>query len=254
MNVEFDKTAKDYAKYCVGLPDELYDRLQRWDIGLPGQRVLDLATGTGAFGRGFAVRGCQVTGVDMGAHLMEEAKQLDAEADVSLEYVLAPAEDTGLHDASYDVVGAATAWHWFDGYAAAREAYRVLKPGGKLVIAYFSWIPLPGNVVEATEQLILSHNPGWPLSGMAGFWTSCLKDVAGAGLSDIETFSFDILVPYTHEAWRGRIRASAGVGASLSPEAVERFDEEHGQVLMRDFPEDPLQVLHRAFAVIGHQK
>ena len=195
MNVEFDKTAKDYAKYRVGLPDELYDRLQAWGIGLPGQKVLDLATGTGAFGRGFAVRGCHVTGVDMGAHLMEEAQSLDAEADVSIEYLMAPAEDTRLPDDSYDVVGAATAWHWFDGDAAAREAYRVLKPGGKLVIAYFSWVPLPGNVVEATEQLILAHNPSWPLAGLAGLWTSCLKDVAGAGLTDIETFSFDTLGP-----------------------------------------------------------
>src|SRR5918996_1531463 len=31
---------------------------------------------------------------------------------------------------------------------------------------------------------------------------------------------FDLEVPYSHEAWRGRIRASAGVGASLSPEGV----------------------------------
>ena len=33
-------------------------------IGLPGQHVVDLGSGTGALARGFAIRGCVVTGVD----------------------------------------------------------------------------------------------------------------------------------------------------------------------------------------------
>ena len=49
--------------------------------------------------------------------------------------------------------------------AAAAEAYRVIRPGGRLVIAHFDWIAVPGNVVEATEQLIIKHHPKWALAG-----------------------------------------------------------------------------------------
>ena len=55
---------------------------------------------------------------------------------------------------------------------------------------------------------------------------------------------------YSHEAWRGRIRASAGVGASLPPGKVARFDAEHAAMLAGRFPEDPFVAPHRCFAVV----
>jgi hypothetical protein len=58
-------------------------------------------------------------------------------------------------------------------------------------------------------------------------------------------------VPYTPAAWRGRIRASAGVGASLGPEAVERFDRQLAALLAERFPGEVLSVPHRVFAVIA---
>jgi len=55
--------------------------------------------------------------------------------------------------------------------------------------------------------------------------------------------------------WRGRIRASAGIAASLGPQEVARFDDELREMLAsrfpeRPFPEDPMRVQHRAFAMV----
>ena len=75
-------------------------------------------------------------------------------------------------------------------------------------------------------------------------------NVAVAGFENIETFSFDLPAVYTHQAWRGRIRASAGVAASLPPEQVAKFDAELGLLLKENFPENPLSIPHRVFAVI----
>lgn len=77
--------------------------------------------------------------------------------------------------------------------------------------------------------------------------------MAGTGFSDIETFSFDVRVPYHHEARRGRIRASAGVSASLPPEQVQTFDAELRNLLRERFPEDPVRYLQRVFAVISRK-
>ena len=125
----------------------------------PDRRCSTWAPGPGTFARGFALRGCTVTGLDVADGLVERAAQMDAEAGVSIEYVVAPAEATGLPDDSFDVVGAATAWHWFKKGDVEREIRRLLRRDGRLVLVWFSWMPLPGNVVETTERLIVAHNP-----------------------------------------------------------------------------------------------
>jgi SAM-dependent methyltransferase len=250
MRIDFGKTAQDYSRYRAGFPEAFFERIAKFGVGVANQRVLDLGTGTGTFARGFALRGCRVTGLDPSVPLLEKAQQLDYEAGVNIVYVTATAEQTSLPDTSFDVVTAGQCWHWFDRPRAAQEVRRILIPKGWLIIAHFDWIPLPGNVVEATEKLIEQHNPEWKLGGGRGMYPAWLRDVAIAGFQDVETFSFDVHVPYTHEAWRGRIRASAGVAASLTPEQVARFDRDLQKFLLERFPAEPLFPHHRVFAVI----
>ncbi len=248
---DFGKTAADYVTHRAGFPDSFFERLAARGIGRAGSRVVDLGTGTGTLARGFAARGCRVVGLDISAPLLEQARALGAAAGLEVEYRVARAEETGLPDASADLLLAGQCWHWFDRPLAAREALRVTRRGGHVVIAHFDWIPLPGNVADATETLIRAHNPAWPHFGGVGVHPAWLADLARAGARELETFSYDVDVPYTHEGWRGRIRASAGIAATLAPDAVAAFDREHAALLAARFPQPTLAVLHRVFAVIG---
>jgi SAM-dependent methyltransferase len=251
--IDFGKTASDYGRYRAGYPPELYQRLEAFGIGTAGQRILDLAIGTGFLGRGFALRGCHVTGIDLAVPLMLEARRLDGEAQTAMRYVRGNVEALPFHTASFEAVTAGQAWHWFSRDRAASEAYRVLKSGGHLVIAHFDWIALPGNVVEATEALIVKHNPEWKIGGAPGIYPRWPRDASIAGFRDIETFSFDVMTPYSHEGWRGRIRASAGIAAQLPPDRVEIFDHELARLLADRFPEDPMAVHHRTFAMVARR-
>ena len=250
LQIDFGKTAPDYSKHRVGFPEAFLERMSTFGVGRPGRRLLDLGTGTGTLARGFAWCGCEVTALDPSEPLLEQAKLLDQEAGVTICYVVGKAEETHLPAKSFEIVTAGQCWHWFDRPRAAQEVRRLLMSGGRLVIAHFDWIPLPGNVVEVTERLIEQHNPAWKMGGSTGLYPAWLRDVAMAGFLDIETFSFDTPASYTHEAWRGRIRASAGVAAALPPEQVAQFDAELARLLTERFPEDPLSVPHRVFAVI----
>lgn len=106
MNPDFGRTAEDYARYRAGFPDRLFARLERRGIGVEGQRVLDLGTGTGTLARAFAKRRYQVTALDPSERLMDEAKRLDAETGVSVRYVKGVAEATGFPDDCFDVATA----------------------------------------------------------------------------------------------------------------------------------------------------
>jgi SAM-dependent methyltransferase len=253
---DFARTASDYARHRAGFPAELLDRLAARGIARTGARVVDLGTGTGSLARLFAAHGCVVMGVDLARPLLEQARRLDTEAGVEIEYVEAPAEATGLPDSAFDVVSAGQCWHWFDRPAAAREVKRLLADDGSVVIAHFDWLAIPGRVVEATQEIILrytspgdpSHGP-WQFAKGTGVYPQWLTDLRKAGFTGIETFSFDVQVPYTHEAWVGRIRASGPIAGTLDEAGVETCSRELAAMLTERFPEDPLTIPHRVWAV-----
>jgi len=250
-SIDFGAVADAYARYRPGFPDVLYDRLAGYGVGLRGQTIIDVGTGTGNLARGFARRGAHVIGIDPDERLMAQARRLDAAVGVSVDYRVGRAEAVPLPDASADVVSAGQCWHWFDAPAAAREFHRLARPGGRAVLAYFDWLVHPGNVVEATERLILEHNPSWRLSGGNGFHPEALPHLHAAGFGAVETFSTDTELSYTHEGWRGRIRSSSGSGAALSRERADVFDAALARLLATSFPVEPLRIPYRVFAIVA---
>ena len=251
MQADFGKTAEDYARHRAGFPESLFVRLAAFGVGKREQTIVDLGTGTGTLARAFARMGCRVIGIDPSQAMIDAARSLDRAADVNVDYRVGVAEATELASSSADAVSAGQCWHWFDRAVAAREVRRILKPGGGLVICHLDWLPLSDNVAERTERLIIAHNPKWDGAGGCGVNSQWLRYVDSAGYRDIESFSYEVPVMYTHESWRGRIRASAGVSASLPLEEVELFDEELRAMLTDRFPGSDLQVPHRIFVVVA---
>lgn len=253
QGVEFGRTAADYARHRAGFPPRFFERLRASEVVRPGERALDLGTGTGTVARGLAALGLRVVGLDPSRAMLLEARRLAAAEGVRASWVEARAEAPGLAAGAFDVVAAGQCWHWFDRPRVAAEVARLLVPGGRAVIAHFDWLPHPGNVVEATERLVLAHNPAWTGAGTTGFYPRWAADLTGAGFVELESWSFDTEVAYTHEGWAGRIRACAGVAASLPPERVAAFDRAHRAMLAERFPAEPLRVPHRVWTLVGRR-
>jgi len=189
--------------------------------------------------------------LDPSAELLAQAVEIAEEQNVSVTWMQSKAEDTGLNTDSFDIVTAGQCWHWFDAPKALLEINRVLREDGRLIIAHFDWVGLPGNVVDCTIELVNEMNPGWFKAGGTGIYSRWFSHLSEGGFRDLRSYSFDESVSYSHEAWRGRMRASAGVGGSMSPDRVEEFDQRLGALLHARFPNDPLHVPHRVFVVHG---
>lgn len=247
---DFGLAAAEYGRWRQGFPAAFFDALAAVGVGLPGQRVLDIGTGTGLMARELARRGCDVTGLDRSAALLAEARRLDAEAGVSVRHVEGHAEATGLPGAAFDVVTAAQCWHWFDRAAAARECLRLLAPGGRLVVAHLDWEERPGNVVEATSRLIERWSPAPAGRAWTFRYPEWLIDLVAAGFGDHRLIGFTTRLAYSHAGWVGRITASAQIGPALDAAQVAAFRAALSALLAERWPGEPLMVEHRVFAVV----
>jgi SAM-dependent methyltransferase len=159
------------------------------------------------------------------------------------------AERLPFANESFDVVTAGQCWHWFDRLIAPKEIARVLKPAGRVAIVYQTYLPMPGNIAAASEEVILRYRPRWRHAGGVGINGQALKDLQNAQFRRIESFSFDVEIPFTRRQWQGFVRTCSAVGPSLSNEELGRFDADHAKALL-DWPE-LLNVPHRVFVAVA---
>jgi SAM-dependent methyltransferase len=116
----------------------------------PGERVLDVATGTGVVAITAALAGARVDGLDLTPALLEHARENARIADMhGIVWTEGDAESLPYPDATFDVVTSQFG-HMFAPRpeVAVAEMRRVLKPGGR--VAFATWPPehLVGCIIE----------------------------------------------------------------------------------------------------------
>jgi SAM-dependent methyltransferase len=106
----------------------------------PGERVLDVACGTGNVTIPLARRGATVTGLDMMPHLLEEARARAAREGLRIRFDEGFAETLPYPDGSFDVLVSMFGIMFSPLPATVvSEMARVLRPGGRLALA--NWTP-----------------------------------------------------------------------------------------------------------------
>jgi demethylmenaquinone methyltransferase/2-methoxy-6-polyprenyl-1,4-benzoquinol methylase len=152
----FDDVAKHYDRTnsVLSLGNSLIWRVLtvRAVAPQPGERILDIAAGTGTSSIALAKSGAEVVAADFSAGMIEVGRQKHPQ----LEFVQADATALPFKAGEFDAVTISFGLRNIkDPKRALREMYRVLKPGGRLVICEFSTPPVA--IVRAGYSAYLKY-------------------------------------------------------------------------------------------------
>ena len=239
---DWGKTSKDYAKYRDIYPELFYKKILDRNLCISGQRVLDLGTGTGVIPRNRYKYGAKWTGTDISENQIIQAKELSSGMDI--EYYTMSAEQLDFPDEAFDVITACQCFWYFNHEEIIPNLYRILKPGGRIVVLYMAWLPYEDKIAGESEKLVLKYSPDW--SGAREtrhpiFIPECYMEKFDLVYHN----EYDLPVHFTRESWNGRMKACRGVGASLSQSEIIKWEEEHTELLTQIAPEE-FDVLHYA--------
>jgi SAM-dependent methyltransferase len=134
----FNEVPELYDRVRPRYPDELFADLAAITGMDEKSSVLEVGCGTGQATRSLAALGCSVTAVEPGAGMAALARQRIATFR-NVEVEKSTFEEWDDRGRRFDVLVAASAWHWVDPSVGWRRAHDVLCPGG--------WMALLGNVV-----------------------------------------------------------------------------------------------------------
>jgi SAM-dependent methyltransferase len=162
----FESAAELYDAARPNYPPELIDDVVELAGLAPDARLLEIGCATGKATRAFLERGFPVVCVELGTQLAEHARRNLAGFPVTIE--VAPFETWDGDAESFDLVFAATAWHWIDPKLRYVKAHRLLRPGGHL--AFWSGVhafpegfdPFFSEIQAVYDEIGESHEGEWP--------------------------------------------------------------------------------------------
>lgn len=130
-------TAAYYDRFRPLYPPALLDDLlRRAQVG-PGERLLDLACGTGQIAFGLHHYFAEVWAVDQEAEAVELARSKALHQGVgNIRFIVESAENLDAGEATFDLVAIGNAFHRLPRRAVAKNAYRWLKPGASIALLW----------------------------------------------------------------------------------------------------------------------
>ncbi len=132
----FGERADRYSELDVFSEEKFYLPILEAAAPRPGERVLDLAAGTGLLALLLARIAAEVTGADVTPEMLERARaRVQAAGRGNVTFVEAKASELPFPDGSFDLVTCRTAFHHFvHPRQALSEIHRVLAKGGRFVM------------------------------------------------------------------------------------------------------------------------
>ena len=138
--MDFDHIADKYDAWFatpLGAAIDRWEKEVTWRLARPepGQKVLDIGTGTANYLLELAGMGLDCTGLDIGFNMLLRARAKSNTLGLDLKLVTADSHHLPYPDRCFDLVISVTAFEFFpDPVRSVQEMIRVCKPGGRIVV------------------------------------------------------------------------------------------------------------------------
>jgi SAM-dependent methyltransferase len=161
----FNEVPEIYDRVRPGYPDELFADLVALTEIEAGASVLEVGCGTGQATRSLAALGYLVTAVEPGAGMAALARQRISSFD-HVDVEISTFEEWDDRSRRFDVLVAASSWHWVDPSVGWPRAHDVLRPNGWIAVLGHIVIRRPGELEVYAETADLHEqasagNPYW---------------------------------------------------------------------------------------------
>lgn len=169
------------ARYYQNGAEEFVSRLNL----KTGERVLDVACGTGNLAIPAARLGATVTGIDIAANLIEQARMNAAVENLECRFDVGDAEQMPYEDESFDVVATMFgAMFTPRPERAAAELIRVCRSGGRIIMANWTPAGFVGQMFKTTA----SHFPPPPNMPSPVLWGNeeIVRERLQDGITDLQ--------------------------------------------------------------------
>jgi len=147
----FDGMVERYDKVRWGYPNELFADVLRYCGPGKGSKALEIGAGTGKATAPFLDSGYDVTAVELGKNMAAFLSE-KFRAYKNFRVMISIFEEVSLDDDQYDLIYAATSFHWVDAEIGVPKVFRLLKKGGVFALFRCNAVPAEGNAVYEEIQ------------------------------------------------------------------------------------------------------
>jgi SAM-dependent methyltransferase len=202
----FSDRVADYVRYRPDYPVAMLEWLQREHGVNPQWLVADIGAGTGISSKLFLDGGYRVIAVEPNAPMRAAAEQWLGD-NSRFRAVDGRATETGLDNASIDLITVAQAFHWFDQDAARREFHRILRPNGLAAIIWNSRRLVGTSFLEGYEALLKTYGTDYTSVAERYGDEPQMRAWFGAGYRGMSRFDHGQLLDF--DALSGRLLSSS---------------------------------------------
>jgi SAM-dependent methyltransferase len=217
LRATFTEDAELYDRARPGYPDQMYTDLSELATLGPGSQVLEIGCGTGQATVPLAAIGCRVTAVELGSEMAAVARR-NLAAYPRAQVVVSAFEDWPLPTEPFDLVFAATAFHWLDPAVRAVKAADALRLSGVLAVVSTHHIKGGSEKFFAETQPLYEHfdpstPPGLRLSAAADIASDDAEIVASGRFAPAVIRRYEWDLSYSTQQYLDVLRTYSGTRA-----------------------------------------
>lgn len=195
----FDEIVVKYDKIRPEYPPKMIDDVIKYSGQEKSRKALEIGAGTGKATAPFLSAGCDVTAVEIGENMARFLQERFKEYR-HFNVIISSFEDASLKNDSYDLIYAASAFHWVDPKIGCPKMLRLLKNGGVCALLRYNFNIYPADGEKLSDEFHALYEKYYysyytsnkkPVKLTHELLKTPRKILAGYGFEDLREYGFE---------------------------------------------------------------